>query len=587
MDYFIKDHVGNVRMVLTDQKDTVQMPPASLETASVNIEDKFYSINPGQITDISLVNGAASYSQFQQKLYKIHGGTSISKTGLGIVLKVMAGDKVYFSVQSIYTATSSLSNPLTTTLADLLGSFIGSGNIVSKGLTPATLDALSPGLLTAFINNHSEAANRPKAYLNYLLFDEQFRYITGDLDPVGSFTNNVPSYKLHSKFISNPVNVSKSGYIYIYVSNESNLNVFFDNLVLTHIPGPITEETHYYPFGLTMHGLSNRAITIMDNKFEYNGKEKQEREFSDNSGLEWYDFGARMYDPQIGRWNAVDPFSDVARRWTPYNYAFNNPLRFIDPDGMLAYDWDLGEYVDDDGNVVDRETAAREINRIARRSGMTVYQAKQDEKEQDQAGGEDPDKMKNNPGYYWRRPFWYKPWIFQSEFTKKSQQKYTTYDASKTRRVLSGSKKDEYGTKYLQGLIGAAAGLGTFYLLSLFEGMGFLSAEASTSIGTASGVGVSISNLADLEFQIENESIVVDAQNWYGRVRYNSITGEVIAVDYYGSENQTIVVAQKRIERIVNGKTNAVLYTRVIENKMLPAVPPSQGALPKSDKGKF
>lgn len=104
---------------------------------------------------------------------------------------------------------------------------------------------------------------------------------------------------------------------------------------VTHTRGAILEKTHYYPFGLTIAGISSKAAGGVENKAKYNGIEKL-----DDFGLELYDAYFREHDPQIGRWLQIDPKADEEdfESWSPYNNNFDNPVCYFDflgdePDG--------------------------------------------------------------------------------------------------------------------------------------------------------------------------------------------------------------------------------------------------------------
>lgn len=338
-DYFVKDHLGNTRVVLTQQKDTAQYL-ATMEAAYRATETQLFNNITNTSYRRSLVSGYPndiSVTNPNDSVAKVNG--SGQKTGPSILLKVMSGDKIDIAVQSYYnTGTNTTQNSSVTDVLNSLANGIVTMAGGSKG-SVADLNNTGASPIYAALNsfmtgNDPNPSGKPKAYLNWILLDEQLKYVSsypqsGAVVVGAAATLNTLGYT--------GLPITKNGYLYIWVSNETTgWDVFFDNLSIKHYTGPLLEETHYYPFGLTMSGISSKALkpNYAENKYRFQKQELQNKEFSDGSGLEMYEFKYRMDDPQTGRFWSIDPLSEKYVYNSPYAFSENKVTGHIELEGL-------------------------------------------------------------------------------------------------------------------------------------------------------------------------------------------------------------------------------------------------------------
>jgi RHS repeat-associated protein len=115
----------------------------------------------------------------------------------------------------------------------------------------------------------------------------------------------------------------------MFCDRNSN-GVITQSLLPSGASNELIQENHYYAFGINMENVWMNSASVVDNRYQYNGKELNE-----DFGLNWNDYGARFYDAALGRWNVIEPYASIFHKWSPYAYCFDNPIRYADYKGFL------------------------------------------------------------------------------------------------------------------------------------------------------------------------------------------------------------------------------------------------------------
>ncbi|MEJ0055077.1 MAG: RHS repeat-associated core domain-containing protein [Bacteroidota bacterium] len=194
----------------------------------------------------------------------------------------------------------------------------------SYAASTGSFNAGYPGLLSKTDNG------APKAYLNWLIFDKNYGFITGGFKQITTAAKEAGTDVAHERVApSSDIAIAQAGYAYIYLSNEaaSPVEVYFDDFKVTHVKSPVIETSDFYPFGLAFNQYQRE--NSLNNKFKFQGQEH-----ITDLGLNWDSFKWRNYQPEIGRFFNVDPLAEKYVHNSTYAFAENKVITFRELEGL-------------------------------------------------------------------------------------------------------------------------------------------------------------------------------------------------------------------------------------------------------------
>ncbi|HEU4471644.1 MAG TPA: DUF6443 domain-containing protein [Flavisolibacter sp.] len=337
-DYFILDYQQNIRMVLT-QQTRMAASTASMEVTRAPVEEPIFGQTGGanEVAATRYPTSSTGWSGNSTASVSRLGNLAGRNIGPNTLQKVMAGDIVNARTDYYFNTPPSGSNPnftnaLLTSLLQALGT--GPTSTLIKGTAGNVAGQLGVNpALVGYVQNTSTGTGGPLAYMTILFFDERFNFV--EAQDGGAYQQQVASSvgTNGSSLILTGIRAPKNGYVYAYISNQSDGDVYFDNFSVSLVQGNIAEENHYYSFGLRIATLSSKKYSDSydggaDNMYLMQGAYA---EMDDDIG--WHDFALRNYDAQTGRFVQQDPFQQFT---SPYTGMGNDPVNLIDPSGGIG-----------------------------------------------------------------------------------------------------------------------------------------------------------------------------------------------------------------------------------------------------------
>ncbi|MBX3254205.1 MAG: RHS repeat-associated core domain-containing protein [Chitinophagaceae bacterium] len=340
-DYYVRDYQENVRMILTEETHTAYNT-ATMETARASAEIPVFG-QPGAANEVTSTRFAkpAGWTNNTSAQVSRLGNLAGKNIGPNTLQKVMAGDRISAQVSYYFTGApgNNNANMVTNVLSSLISSLSNggaAGGLVKGGATGINSQLAASAPFATAVAPTGSGSTTPQAYLTMLFFDERFTFISAaDGGVVQAQVASTWSTSTAPLVLAN-IRTPKNGYVYVYISNRSDQHVYFDDFKVAVTAGNIIEENHYYAFGMRIAAISSKKLGnvnegVLKNDYLYNDKE-----LFDDGDLNWYDYGFRNYDAQIGKFIQMDPLADGNSGFSPYSYAANDPIGNIDFLGLDA-----------------------------------------------------------------------------------------------------------------------------------------------------------------------------------------------------------------------------------------------------------